>query len=81
MSSTSAGAGVSASATSLLAPVGLGVGGIFVAAALIYLLTYFELVSVADRNVTEVRQTLIVTIVPLIAVFGGIIVFHTLQTV
>ena len=42
MGLTIAGAGVSA-AISLFSPVGLGVGGIFVAAALVFLLAYIHL--------------------------------------
>lgn len=76
-SSSSAGAGVSASATSLLSPVGAGVGGIFVAAALIYLLAYLDLLDAVDVD-PPVRTAIVSAIIPLFVVFAGIVTFRTL---
>lgn len=76
-SSSSAGAGVSASATSLLSPVGAGVGGIFVAAALIYLLAYLDLLDAVEVE-APVRTALVSAIIPLFIVFAGIVAFRTL---
>ncbi len=82
-SSTSAGASASASASaiSLLSPIGLGVGGIFVAATLIFLLAYFDLFDTADITNPQLRTTLLVTIVPLLLTFAGIVLFQSLQMV
>lgn len=80
-SASSAGAGVSASVTSLLSPVGLGVGGIFVAAALIYLLAYLDLVDAVEEDMAAIRRVLLAAIIPLIVVFAGIVTYHTLQLV
>lgn len=76
-SSSSAGAGVSASVTSMLSPVGAGIGGIFVAAALIYLLAYLDLLDAVDSD-TRIRGALIATIIPLFIVFMGIVGYRTL---
>lgn len=76
-SSSSAGAGVSASVTSMLSPVGAGVGGIFVAAALIYLLAYLDLLDAVEVE-TSIRGALVAAIIPLFIVFAGIVAFRTM---
>lgn len=76
-SSSAAGAGVTASATSMLAPVGAGVGGIFVAAALIYLLAYLDLLDAVEGR-TPSRGAVVATVIPLFVVFAGIVAFQTL---
>lgn len=75
---SSAGAGVSASALSLLSPVGLGVGGVFVAAALIYLLAYLDLLNASEAEHRALRRMLVATIIPLSVAFAGVVVFRTL---
>lgn len=79
-SSSSASAGVSA-ATSLLSPVGLGVGGIFVAAALVLLLAYLDLFDASAIDDPEVRTTVLATVVPLALTFGAIVLFESLQVI
>lgn len=76
--SSSASAG-SASATSLMSAVGLGAGGIFVAAALIFLLAYLDLFDASEKQNERVRTMLVATILPLGVTFGGIVVFQSLQ--
>lgn len=71
-------AGVSASVTSLLSPVGLGVGGIFVAATLALLLAYLDLIDAADGR-EGLRKMVVAAVVPLGFAFGGIVLFHSLQ--
>lgn len=77
--SVSSSASVSASAaTSLLSPVGAGVGGIFVAAALILLLAYFDLLGAADGDFSRVRTMVLGVIAPLIVTFGAIVAFQSM---
>jgi len=77
---SSASAGVS-SATSLLSPVGAGVGGIFVAAALVGLLAYLDLFDASEHEKGDVRSMLIATTVPLLLTFSGIVLFQSLAVV
>lgn len=79
-SSSSASAGISA-AVSLLSPVGLGVGGIFVAAALVVLLAYLDLFDASELDAPAARTTVLATIVPLGLTFGAIVLFKSLQVV
>lgn len=77
-------AGVSGSAagvsvTSLLTPVGLGIGGIFVAGVLILLLAYFDLLGASRRDTNDVQMMLLAAIGPLSITFGAIIVFESSQ--
>jgi hypothetical protein len=76
---SSSAAGVSA--TSLSTPVGLGVGGIFVAGVLILLLAYFDLLDASERDAADIRTMLLVTIGPLSATFGGIVAFESIRIV
>jgi hypothetical protein len=66
------------SVASLLTPVGLGVGGAFVAAALLVLLAYFDVFSATEEADETVRLTLIATIIPLTVTFIGILTFRSL---
>lgn len=77
-SASSSSAAASASVTSMLSPVGAGVGGIFVAATLIWLLAYLDLLDASDLQSDRLRQTLAATIVPLFVVFVGIVAFQTM---
>lgn len=80
--SSSASSASSASVTSLLSPVGIGVGGVFVAIALVLLLAYYDVLGASEAdNAThaELRRTLVVTIIPLLFAFGGVVLFKTLQ--
>jgi len=76
-SSTSA----STSATSLLSPVGAGIGGIFVFAALILALAYFDVFDAADKFSDRTRNTMIPVITTLSFVATAIVAFHSLQVV
>lgn len=78
-SASSSASSASSSALSLLSPVGLGVGGVFVAAALILLLAYFDILTATDDADASLRRTLIATIIPLAAAFAAVIAFHTLM--
>lgn len=77
---SSASAGVS-SATSLLSPVGVGVGGIFVAVALVALLAYLDLFDASEQEQSSVRSMLVATIIPLLLTFSGIVLFQSLSVV
>lgn len=74
---SSSAAGVSA--TSLLTPIGLGVGGIFVAGTLILLLAYFDLLDASRRDAEDIQIMLLAAIGPLLITFGAIIVFRSKQ--
>lgn len=53
----------------------MGIGGVFVAAALIVLLAYFDVLDAAGGNET-VRQTLMASIIPLALAFAGVVAFQ-----
>jgi len=59
--------------------LGLGVGGVFVAAALILLLAYLDVSDAGGDENAQVRRTLLATIVPLALTFGGIVLYQSLQ--
>jgi hypothetical protein len=75
-SATSSAAGVSATVTSLLSPVGMGVGGVAVALALVYLLARLDVLSAKENVDGRVRNMLVATIVPLALTFAGIVAFN-----
>lgn len=74
--STSSASASATSIASLLSPVGMGIGGVFVAAALIVLLAYFDILDAADGNET-VRRTLVASIIPLALAFTGVVAFQS----
>ncbi|PSP90571.1 hypothetical protein BRC90_01285 [Halobacteriales archaeon QS_4_69_34] len=76
---SSSAAGVSA--TSLLTPVGLGVGGIFVAGVLVLSLAYFDLLDASERDAEDIQLMLLVAIGPLSVTFGGIVTFESIQLI
>lgn len=78
-SASSASSTASASALSLTSPVGLGVGGIFVAASLVLLLAYLDLLDAATVEQPRLRRSLVATVVPLGLAFVSIVLFQSLQ--
>ncbi|WP_336000308.1 hypothetical protein [Halorientalis halophila] len=80
-SASSSAASASASATSLTSPVGLGVGGIFVAAALVLLLAYLDLLDASRFENPRLRRSLVATVLPLGMAFGGVVVYESLQLI
>ncbi|WP_436926756.1 hypothetical protein [Halosimplex amylolyticum] len=78
-SATSSAAGVSATVTSLLSPVGTGVGGVAVAITLVYVLAHLDVVSASPDGDERVRQTLVAASIPLGLTFAGIVLFRTMQ--
>lgn len=58
--------------------VGLGIGGIIIIALLVYLLGYLQVVTASERALGHLRILLVAAIVPLQAVFFGIIAFEIL---
>jgi len=82
VSSSAAGsstAGVSASVTSLLSPVGMGVGGVVVALALVYVLAHLDVISARPDTNEGTRLALVATAIPLGVTFAGVVVFQTLE--
>ncbi len=73
----SATAGVSV--TALQPAMEQGVGGVFLAALLVYLLAYLDLTGAVAREVGGLRRLLVSCILPLLIVFGGIVVFQALR--
>lgn len=71
-------AGVSATVTSLLSPVGAGIGGIAVAVMLVFVLAYFDCSTHPDVS-DRARSTLFATAVPLLFTFAGIVGFRVLR--
>jgi hypothetical protein len=75
VSSSSAGV----SATSMLTPVGLGAGGVFVAGALILLLAYLDILETSERDVGDVRMLLLAGVGPLSITFAAIVFFESIR--
>lgn len=77
-SASASAAGVSATVTSLLSPVGTGVGGIVVAIMLVYVLAHLDVVSAKPDGDERVHRTLVATAIPLGLTFAGIVAFRTM---
>ena len=74
--SSSSGPMGGSSVLSLHSSVGLGVGGLFVAIALVVALAYFDLLQGADAD-REIRQHVLGSIVPLLFVFLSIVIYES----
>jgi hypothetical protein len=72
--SSASASSASATVASLTSPVGLGVCGVFVAAAPILLLSHYDVLDAADESI---RMTLVASIVPLAIAFAGVVLFQT----
>lgn len=68
----------SVSELSLLSIQGVGAGGIFVTALLVFLLAYLNVVEASARARRHIRSLLVTVIVPLWLVFACIIAFEAL---
>jgi hypothetical protein len=75
---SSSAAGVSETVTSLLSPVGMGVGGIVVAIALVGVLAYLDIISATPDRTDRIEQTLVAAAIPLGFTFAGIVAFQTM---
>jgi len=80
-SASSGSEAVSATVTSLLSPVGAGVGGVAVAMALVVVLAYLDVVSADPDGEEAVRDLLVAVATPLGATFLAIVAFRTLQLI
>lgn len=58
--------------------IGLGIGGVFVAIALISLLVYFDILNSSENQRTHIRRTVFAFVVPLGFTFTGIVLFKTI---
>lgn len=72
-----AGAGVSA-ATSMYLTVGAGIGGLVVAALLVFLLGYLNLIDGISPESANLRKMIVATTVPVALTFVSAIALHTL---
>jgi hypothetical protein len=59
----------------------MGVGGIFIAAALVTLLAYLDLFDASDQEDGVTRSMIIATTIPLLLTFSGIVLFQSLAVV
>lgn len=78
-SSTSAAGGFD-----LYTSIGLGVGGIFVAVALVYLLAYLDLLDALrtdDEAIGDLKMALVAAAIPLFVTFGGIVLYRSLVVI
>ena len=73
------GSAAGVSATSLLTPVGLGAGDIFVAGALILLLAYLDILETSERDARDVRIMLLAGVSPLSITFAAIVFFESIR--
>lgn len=71
----------SASTLSLLSDLGVGAGGIFVTAILVYLLAYLNVVEASTQRRQHLRSLLVVVVVPLAVTFFGIVLFKSLTVI
>ena len=71
----------SASSLSVLARLGVGVGGIFVTALLAYLLAYLQVLGASRRDRRRLRTLLVAVSVPLAFAFAGIVAFESLRII
>jgi hypothetical protein len=62
-----------------MSAVGLGAGGIFVAAALVLLLAYLDVFDASGKENERVRTMLVATILPLGITFSGAVIFQSMQ--
>lgn len=72
-----------AAASGVYTAVGLGVGGIFVAVALVVQLGYLDLLGAADIDPSvdrRIRSMLLAVVIPLMVTFGGVVLFKSFQT-
>lgn len=67
--------------TTLLTPTGLGTGGALIAVVLVVLLGYLNVVSARGDADPRLRQIVIAVSVPLLATFGGVVVYESIQVV
>lgn len=77
-SASSAASSASTSVASLISPVGMGVGSVVVAAALILLLGYFDVLNASGDTDDGMRITLVASIIPLATAFAGVVLFQAL---
>lgn len=63
---------------SLFATVGVGVGGIFVTALLVYLLAYLNVLNASERNRERLQSLLVAAILPLTFVFFAFVLYQSL---
>jgi hypothetical protein len=70
-----------ANSLSVFAGVGVGVGGILVTGVLLYLLAYLNVVEATEHTRQQLRSLLVAASVPLMFVFGAIIVFESLTVI
>lgn len=71
---------MTASVVSLVSPVGLGIGSIFVAVSLIVLLAYLDLLNAADGD-DDVRRMVVASVIPLFVAFSGVVLFQSLAVI
>lgn len=68
----------SASALPMLSELGVGEGGIFATAILIYLLAYLNVVEASEHDHSRLRSLLVAVSFPLLLAFIGIVAFESL---
>lgn len=76
--SSSSGLGES---VSLLTTPGVRIGGIFITAALVYLLAYLNVLEASEHNRRRLRTLLVIAIFPLATVFIAIVTIETLAVI
>jgi len=83
MGLTAVGSSVASSTTSLslLSAPGVGAGGIFLTAVLVYLLAYLNVIEAGGPEQRQLRAFLITASLPLVVVFAGIVAFESLTII
>lgn len=70
--------GGSSTELSLLSSVGMGLGSLFAAVALVFLLGYLDLFTAASWRDRQQQKALVAGIIPLLVVFVGIVLFQAM---
>lgn len=65
----------------MLSSVGVGVGSVFVALALVALLAYLNLLDADEGTDEELRTTVVATVLPLAVAFVAIVVFESMRVI
>lgn len=73
--------GSSVGSLALYSQIGVGIGGIFVAALLVYLLGYTQVLEASERDDRRLRLLLVSAILPLQFAFVGLIAFESFRII
>ncbi|EMA44801.1 hypothetical protein [Halococcus saccharolyticus] len=71
--------GSSPSGMSIVSTAGIGIGSLFAAVALVFLLGYLDLYNATKSTDVRHRRTLIATVLPLLVVFLAVVLVQSMR--